>query len=44
MKHSKYTKIESGKYVEWASWVLEYDQYQYHAHQNQNQYICPRPP
>jgi hypothetical protein len=29
MKHSKFTKIESGKYVEWASWVLEYHQYEY---------------
>ena len=29
MKHSKFTKIKSGKYVEWASWVLEYYQYEY---------------
>ena len=28
MKHSKYTKI-NGKYIEWAAWVLEYEQYNY---------------
>ena len=29
MKHSKFCKIESGKYVEWAAWVLEYEPYEY---------------
>ena len=28
MKHSKYAKVD-GKYVEWASWILKYEQYNY---------------
>ena len=29
MKHSKFCKDETGTYVEWAAWVLEYEQYDY---------------
>jgi hypothetical protein len=28
MKHSKYAKVR-GKYVEWAAWILKYEQYNY---------------
>jgi hypothetical protein len=28
VKHLKYTKID-GKYVEWAAWILDYEQYKY---------------
>ena len=28
VEHAKYTKVD-GKYIKWAAWVLEYEQYKY---------------